>query len=293
MKKIQYTIVITLLFISSIALAQQETSISFYRQNMNFINPAYAGVDNATFGSISLRTQWAGIEDAPESQAALISTSLGNRVGFGITVINDKNFVEKQTYASFDISYKVQLNETANLYFGIKVGGNNYSVNTQGLDTYSIQVDPALVSLNTFNPNVGVGALYKDGSFFVSVSAPRLLNSKKAESKYGYATVASASPNWYVSSGYEFTLDSTFKLIPSYMIRMRSDAPIALDLTTVLQIDNNFEIGGMFRPNQAYGAMGTIKVNKNMLLGFAYEMGTKGNLGSLRNTNEFLFQYRF
>jgi ABC-type proline/glycine betaine transport system substrate-binding protein len=55
MKKIQKILAIALLLVSSAAMAQQESVISFYRQHMNLVNPAYVGVDSMTIATSTLR----------------------------------------------------------------------------------------------------------------------------------------------------------------------------------------------------------------------------------------------
>lgn len=296
MKGIQNILAIVLLFTSSALMAQQETSYSFYRQHMNLVNPAYAGIDSVTVATSTLRKQWTGVADAPETQAISFGTTLGKNLGFGMTVINDKTFIEKQTYVSLDFSYKLKMSETADLYFGIKAGGNSYNVNTTGLETYNVQSDPALGSMNTFNPIVGVGAVYKEGPMYISLSIPRLLNAKKAKNDLGYASVATDSPHFYLSGGYDVPLsgaNSTLILKPSAMLRYVSGAPVSVDFTTMLQIDKTFELGGMYRTDKAYAAMATVLISNRLLFGFAYEMSTQPTLAAARNTNEILLQFRF
>ena len=41
----------------------------------------------------------------------------------GISLINDKVFILKQTDVAVDISYKIKMSEQTNLYFGLKAGG--------------------------------------------------------------------------------------------------------------------------------------------------------------------------
>ena len=296
MKRIHNILALALLLTSSAAMAQQETAYSFYRQHMNLVNPAYAGMDSITVATSTLRKQWTGVADAPETQAVSFGTSLGKKLGFGMTVISDKTFIEKQTYVSLDFSYKLKMSETADVYFGIKAGGNSYNVNTTGLETYNVQSDPALASISTFNPNVGVGAVYKEGSMYVSLSIPRLLNTKRATNDAGYASVATDSPHIYLSGGYDIPLDgelSTFVLKPSAMLRYVAGAPVSLDLTTMLQIDKTFELGGMYRTDKAYAAMATVLISNRLLFGFAYEMSTQPTLAAARNTNEILLQFKF
>lgn len=296
MKKIQNMLAIILLLVSSAVLAQQETVYTFYRQHMNLVNPAYAGVDSITVVSSTLRKQWTGIANAPETQAISFGTSLGKKVGFGMTVINDQTFIEKQTFVSLDFSYKLKMSETADVYFGIKAGGSSYNVNTSGLETYNVQADPALASISTFNPNIGVGAVYKEGPMYISLSIPRLLNTKKATNDAGYASVATDSPHIYLSGGYDVPLQGEFSsliLKPSAMLRYVSGAPVSLDLTAILQIDKIFELGGMYRTDKAYAAMATVVISKRLVFGFAYEMSTQPTLAAAKNTNEILLQFRF
>lgn len=296
MKRIHNILALALLLTSSALMAQQETAYTFYRQHMNLVNPAYAGMDSITVATSTLRKQWTGVADAPETQAVSFGTNLGKNLGFGMTVINDKTFIEKQTYVSLDFSYKLKMSETADFYFGMKAGGNFYDVNTSGLETYNIQSDPALGSINTFNPNIGVGAVYKEGPMYVSLSIPRLLNTKKAKNELGYSMVVTDSPHIYLSGGYDFPLQgefSTLVLKPSVMLRYVAGAPVSLDLTAMLQIDKTFELGGMYRTDKAYAAMATVLISNRFLFGFAYEMSTQPTLAAARNTNEILLQFRF
>ena len=77
------------------------------------------------------------------------------------------------------------------------------------------------------------------------------------------------------------------------MLRYVNGAPVSVDFTTMLQIDKNFEIGGTYRTDKAYAAMGLIHLGKGFRFGFAYEMSTRPTLAAARNTNEILLQYQF
>lgn len=293
MKTFKHIILLVLFFSTSIVVAQQESVFAFYKSHMNLVNPAYAGMNNETFLTSSLRKQWTGVEDAPETQTVSYGTPVGKNMGIGFTVVNDKTFIEKETFVGADFSYKIQMDETMDLYLGIKAGGNFYNINTTGLQTYNVRADQALGSVSTFNPNFGVGAVLRKDKWYASLSVPRLLNTTKAVNEFGNAISATDRPHLYVSGGYDFVLDPTFVLKPSVMLRYVNGAPISVDLTAMLQIENNFEIGGMYRTDQAYAAMSTIRLSKRFVFGFAYEMSTKPTLAAARNTNEILLQFQF
>jgi type IX secretion system PorP/SprF family membrane protein len=149
MKSFKKLIIALLLLSSSAIFAQQESIFTFYRYQMNIVNPAYVGVDDKTIISSGIRNQWTGIEDAPETQAVAFGTSLGKNTGLGLSMVRDKTFIEKQSFFGLDFSYKLKVTESTNLFLGIKAGGNFYDVNTAGLQTYNLMGDPALNSINS------------------------------------------------------------------------------------------------------------------------------------------------
>lgn len=295
MKYFKYIIASILLSYSGLMWSQQESIITQYTHNMNIINPAYAGVDNETILSSSIRSQWTGIEEAPETQTLAFGTSLGKNVGLGLSLIRDKTFIEKQTFVGIDFSYKLKASATTDIYFGIKVGGNFYDVNTTGLETYNMQSDPALVNINEFSPNVGAGIHLKRQKWYASVSVPRLLNTERSRNENGIATVATDRPHLYLSTGYEFTINKrgTLFLRPSALMRYVNGAPVSVDLNAMLSFNNNFDLGGTYRTDGAYAAIAAFTLSKKLTIGFAYEMSTRAELARARNTNEFLLKYKF
>lgn len=293
MKKISHIAIVGLLLVSSTLFAQQESVFAFYKNHMILVNPAYAGYNNETLWTSSIRKQWTGVPEAPETQAVSYSTPLGNNMGIGVSAVNDQTFIEKEIFLGVDFSYKIQMDATTDLYLGIKAGGNFYNLNTTGLETYNIQSDRALESINTFNPNFGVGAVLKRDKWYASVSIPRLFTTSKAVNQSGYAMSVTDRPHIYLSGGYDFDLSPSLVLKPSVMLRYVNGVPASIDLTTMLQIENNLEIGGMYRTDKAYAAMSTIRLSKRFVFGYAYEMSTQPTLAAARNTNEILLQFKF
>lgn len=295
MKIIKNILAGALLLFSSMLFAQQESLFTTYRYHMNIVNPAYAGVDGETVLATTIRQQWTGIKDAPKTQALSFGTSVGSNLGLGVSMVYDKTFVEKQTQLGLDVSYKIQVGPLTDLYLGIKAGGNFYNVNTSGLETYVSQSDPALATINQFNPNVGVGALLKNDKFFVSLSVPRILNTERARNKDGYTAVATDRAHVYLSSGYDFDLETATSLIlkPSFMMRYVNGAPLSVDLNLMLQIEKFLEIGGSYRVDNAYAGILGLNISNRMTLGYAYEVNTGKVIASAKNSNEFFLRFKF
>ena len=128
MKKIISTIVFLVVTIT--ANAQQESLFSFYRNHMNLVNPAYAGAEDETLINSSYRKQWAGIEEAPETQALSFGTSLGKSIGINSstfeTCVNDGKYI-KWTSNVAAASAKADVNGTPTIF----VNGKQLDRNTE------------------------------------------------------------------------------------------------------------------------------------------------------------------
>jgi type IX secretion system PorP/SprF family membrane protein len=260
---------------------------------MNMVNPAYAGVDGQTVITGSVRRQWTGINDAPSTQAVSFGTSMGKNLGLGISVVNDKVSVEKQNVVGVDFSYKVKVDAVADLYLGVKAGGAFYDVNPTGL----IQVpgDRSLEPESTFNPNIGVGALLKSKSFFMSLSIPTLINSENSRNLNNpNRKIPVHKPHVYWSTGYDINLNPEASLVlkPSFMLRYVNGSPVSVDFNTLLKIHQYVEFGGMYRLNKGYAGIVDFTISKKLMVGYAYEsMTTATQLQGAGNTHEFFIKF--
>lgn len=295
MKNIKNTILGVILLGCSALFSQQEGVVTNYMYHMNAFNPAYVGVDGETVITSTFRQQWTGIEDAPSAQLVSFGTTLGNNLGMGVSILNRQTFVEKQTFTAIDFSYRLKISEKADLYMGLKAGGNFYSVNTEGLMTYNQMADPNISSISNFNPNIGIGALLKVDKWHFSLAAPRMLSTDRADNEDGLVTLAKARPHMYAVVGYDFLLNQLNKisLKPSALLRYVNGAPISLDINTMLSFDNDFEIGATYRTDSAFAGLINFSIKKRLLLGYTYEVSTRKQLADIGNTNELLLRFKF
>lgn len=284
-----------LLLTSSSLFAQQESIITFYKNHLNLVNPAFVGADQATSIQSTIRKQWAGVKDAPETQAVSFMMPFENKkFALGVSFVRDRVFIEKQTFAAIDFSYDVKLTDKLNLFMGIKAGVNNYEVNTSGLQSYNVQYDPSLESFSRFNPNIGVGFYLKHEKYYLSLSTPKMLNSERARNQDGFASVATDKAHFYLSSGYNLELSQTLDLMPSVMIRYVNGAPFSTDFTANTIFNKKIDVGVTYRTNQTAAGMVKFVVNPNIEAGFAYEYIMESQLlARANNSNEFFIKYKF
>lgn len=288
-----YTMLIAL-FAMAAANAQQDPNYTFYRYNMNLINPAYAGAGEHTEVGLDVRSQWANVQGAPETQSLFFGTPMGKNVGLGVSIINDKTFIESQVWLALDFSYRLQISDGTNLFFGIKAGVNSYKANTDGLITYGIQSDPSLMDIKgSFNPNIGTGIYLRSNAFFASLSAPKILSLDRLEDDNGLAKLRKDRVQLYAAAGYDFILSGDMILKPSAIVRYVDSAPISVNLTTALTLGERFEVGGAYRLNEGIGGFFIFKVSEWLNLGYAYESAFERPVTNLDNgTHEILFNLK-
>lgn len=259
-------------FLSGNIMAQQDPNYSFYRYSMNLANPAYAGASNSTEFAASIRSQWSGVAGAPETQSFLASTNIGSKVGLGVSIINDKTFIETQTSVAIDFSYLVKWSENANIYFGLKASGNSYNANTDGLTTFGIGSDPSLMDLNGgVNPNIGAGVYFQGKKLSLSFSMPKLLKADRLEQQGGTASVGKNKLHLYFMGAYDFEINERLVLKPSSMIRHVESSPLSVDLTLALNYNSIFEFGTAYRIDESFGGFALFNISHNLRVGYAYE----------------------
>ena len=105
--------------------------------NHQAINPAYTGSRGITNLTSVIRSQWVGIEGAPETQTITFGKSINSKnLGYGISVLNDKIGPTNSTSFDIDLAYHLKLNEKGNrLSLGLKGGFQNYSLNSNLIQT--------------------------------------------------------------------------------------------------------------------------------------------------------------
>tara|TARA_R110002051_G_scaffold13808_7_gene45670 strand:- start:16503 stop:17381 length:879 start_codon:yes stop_codon:yes gene_type:complete len=287
--KLFYLIYITL-FISASSLAQQDPHFSLYRYNMSIINPAYAGT-NGTFDVLmGVRSQWSGVEGGPETQAFNLNTPLGNNVGAGISIVNDKVFVLRETHLYADFSYKLRLSETLNLFAGLKAGGTFLNVN---LSETGIMNDPLFVGdVSRFNPNIGLGFYLKAEKYYITLSAPGVLSNDRYEKDGANPVAASDDLVVFTGGGYNFELSNRVQLRPSVLSRFVSGVPLSIDLTGSLIYDDKFELGANYRIDESVAIFTSIGLLDNAInFGYAYEFNTT-TIGSYnKGTHELILKF--
>ena len=256
---------------------------------MQVINPAYAGAESDLLFSFLNRSQWESLDDSPKTMAFSFSSKRKNNVGLGLSVVSDKVFVERQTFAYVDFSYLLDMGKTR-IFLGLKGGGNFYRASSLDLEDYNSTIDPAQSELSRFNPNVGAGVYIKNKTYWFSFSIPRLFNVKRNED---LNLGAKDRVHSYIGAGFELPVNKNLTFKPMIMLRKVKSLPLSTDIGGFLSISNKFDLGISHRSNSSFSTMILIKISDSFDLGYAYEAPTNTSLlNQSIKTNEFFFRIK-
>ncbi|WP_111706668.1 PorP/SprF family type IX secretion system membrane protein [Lutibacter citreus] len=272
----QYICIIILILNSFNGFSQQDPLYTQYYNNFSLINPAYAGSHGYFTATASIRSQWAGEDGAPKTEAISVHGATGKNVGLGLSIVNDKVFVLSEKHIYADFSYALKVSEKSTLAFGIKAGASFLNIDLLELEIFN---DPLLnENINQTNPNIGVGAFYYSDKFYVSLSTINLLESTRYE-KRNVVTSANKNIVAYLSSGYVFDLSKEFQLRPSFLIRAVNGAPLTTDVSASFLWNNLLEIGISHRFDESISGLFQIRLNEYLKLGYTYDSSTQ-NIGN-------------
>ena len=284
-----------ILLMSSIGFAQQLPQFTQYMFNTISVNPAYAG-SRETLSVVGLhRSQWTEIQGGPTTQTLSVHSPLRNdKIGLGLSVINDRPGYENFIYAYADFSYTINTSESTKLSFGLKGGFTHYNLDDAFLNDPEVVGDPFFGNYaDEWNPNVGVGLLLHSNRWYVGLSAPRILNTdynltqETASAEY----IALERISYYFTGGYVFDLSDTTKLKPSFLVKATNGAPLSVDFNANLLFYEKLWIGGTYRYNEntaSIGGLADFQISKQFRIGYAYDHFVSDIRPYLGGTHEIL-----
>ena len=293
-KSIITIIAFTLTFLlSNKAEAQQDPNFTLYNFNMNIINPAYAGTKDSPELNLVYRSQFLGIDDAPRTVSMAYSKNVGRNLGIGISLINDKVFILKQTDVAVDISYKIKLSEQTKLYFGLKAGGGFTNIDLTR--AYDGGDDPLfLENQDFFNPHVGAGIHVQNENFYITVSTPNFLKGKRYEKQGNAPTVAIDNSHFYLGTGVNLSLSENLMVTPMFMMRNVEGVPNSYDMGAAFDIHKKVIIGMNYRVKEMISSYTLLDVSDKLKFGVAYDVTMSDlYLVDQRGSIEFIFKYQF
>ncbi|UMB52881.1 type IX secretion system membrane protein PorP/SprF [Lutibacter sp. A64] len=270
MKKFRLILGVFALMSLTTVFGQQDPQYTQYMYNMNILNPAYAGSKGVTSIGLLGRTQWVGVEGAPQTFTLAMHSPVGRAVGLGLSVIHDEIGPVKEDNVYADFSYTIFTSSTGRLAFGLKAGVTFMDVR----ELLMIDPDPLNIPVHETSPNFGAGVYYYTDRFYAGLSVPNFLETRHLEKDGGIVSTASEKMHYFLTSGYVFDIADNLKLKPSTMLKATAGAPLSVDLSLNLLIDERVELGLSHRFDDSISGMIGFQVNNDFRVGYAYDYTT-------------------
>ena len=291
--------------------AQQVPLYSQYMMNGFLLNPAVAGSEGYTAINITAREQWLGLKNAPKTHAISGQTrilknsyiskgssvrrrqklsSRSGKVGLGAYVFNDKNGPIDRTGLQFSYAYHIRMQQSQ-LSFGISGLFYQFSID-QSKIRFEEQDDFFEFANKTIMiPDANTGIYYSDPKLFIGFSASQLFQSALRLGEKGYAEYK-MKRYYYLTAGYDFEINPTLTVEPSFLLKSNENLVWQLDLNTKLIFNEEYWGGLSYRTGGAIIFMGGVKVDK-FLFGYAFDYTLSSIMKHSYGSHEFMIAIRF
>lgn len=249
-----------LLFLSCmgmVAKGQQNIQFTQYIFNSMSVNPAYTGYKEEWFGQLGLRSQWVGLEGAPETGTISIDGVVDpyqKRHGIGLQASADRLGPQSATSMYANYAFRLRLNDedTQRLSFGVGAGVTQYSLDGTKLrpnDQIDGVVPPGRIS--NFIPDVRFGVYYYNQSWYAGISVLDLLSGDQSNNIFRWDNTTTDNirrrRHMYFIGGALVNFDSGLKLRPSVLVKEDFKGPTSVDVNAMFIFDNRFWIGAGWR----------------------------------------------
>ena len=280
------------IFFSAVGFAQQDAQFTQYMYNTININPAYAGSRGAMSVFGLYRTQWVGLDGAPETSSFSLNTPLNNsNLGIGVSLVNDKIGPTNENTLSADMSYTVPTSNTFKLSFGIKATANLFNLDINKLNPED-QGDPQFQDLNSkFSPNIGAGVYWHSDKAYVGLSIPNFIETNRYNDND--VAIFKEKINYYFMAGYVFDLNYYVKFKPAVLTKMVEGAPLQIDLSGNFMFNDKFVAGIAYRWSASISAMAGFQVTDGMYIGYAYDRETTKLNNYNSGSHEIFLRFEF
>lgn len=276
-----------------IGFAQQDALYSQYMSNRLNYNPAFAGSVDAISNTLLMRNQWIGFDGAPLS---FNLTSHGafklDKVNVGLALSHDRVGLTQFTGIFGNYAYRLDL-DFGRLAFGLDAGVNihrraweDIQAADQGDEAFATAVSSAIL------PNLGLGLYLENQLYYVGISAPRLLENKIKHS--GVSTSKSElNRHYYLTGGIDLILTRDIQFQPSILLKYVANAPLELDITPGILIQNAVWVGTSFRTGDAFVLILQYNINDHIKIGYASDFAYTSVSNYNNGTHEIMFRYEY
>jgi type IX secretion system PorP/SprF family membrane protein len=268
----KFIITLYVLFVVVLAAqAQQEPQYTQYMYNTLTVNPGYTGSTGGLEATLLHRSQWAGIEGAPVTQAFSIHSPVySDNIGLGLSAINERIGPADQFYVDANFAYTIPVGRLSKIVFGLKAGARVLNIDwSRG--RYYQEGDPLLnVNINNhIAPTIGAGLYYYTDDWYAGVSVPSFIRSDYYDDIKEDAIASRL--HYYLMAGYVFSLTDNLKFKPAVLGKIVSGAPVTVDVSANFLLQEKVTLGASYRWDDSVSALAGFQITSKLFAGYSYD----------------------
>lgn len=277
-------LLLLLSFLTAGLSAQQDPQFTQFMHYKLGYNPAFAGAEETSVFTLIGREQWLGLDGSPSSQLITYNTPLtSSGTGVGVRVSRFGIGLENNYQGEISYAYRIQLPRGMRLGFGLSGRVSQYAINFQ--DATPVQgggVDQAIPpgEATKLVPNFGFGIYFNTPSFYLGVSAPKLLESN-IDFTDGSTELSREVRHFYGMAGIRLRLSDQFTLHPQALAKYVTGAPFDADLNLTAELGRSLGIGASYRlggsteggSGESVSGQLSLYLSNHLQLGLNYDMG--------------------
>ena len=291
-KIIQKTGLLISLLITTFSFAQQDPEYTQYMYNTMTVNPAYAGSTGTLEAVLLHRSQWVGIDGAPQTQAFTIHSPLRNeKIGLGLSVHNDKLGPSNELKLEGNFAYTIPFSAEKKLAFGLKAGAKMFNVDwTKG--RYNDPVD-ALLNNNIDNklkPSIGAGLFYYSTNWYFGASVPNFIRGNYYDDIQEEVLIERLHYNFI--GGYVFGISDNLLFKPAFLVRAVSGAPLYYNISGNFLIIEKVTVGASYQVDDSISALVGLQIFNSFFVAYSYDYTTTNLTKYNSGSHEIVLRYQ-
>ena len=281
------------MLLSAPLLGQQLPFASQYMFNDYILNPAVGGSLDYMPISLSIRSQWTGLKDAPKTQTLSAHKKFGNRVGLGAYLFNDVTGPISEKGLQLSYAYHLPMQNNTHLSFGLgaMLFAHSLKVNQLQFEEEDDDVISSNMSDNTFSPDANFGVLYYSDKFKVGLSIPQLFQTKVYKNELD-EKLNSLVRHYFLPGEYTFNINEELDIVPSLLIKYVSGAPLQFDVNARLLYKKKYWLGFSYRDRESIVALLGLEF-KDLKFGYSYDITLTDIRAHSSGSHELFLSYIF
>lgn len=282
MKKFSVILAILISF-QFFAEAQQLSFDNQYLINRYALSPTYAGFNGNFETFLNYRQDWVGMPGAPVKSMISTNGQLADKMGFGVSINSETSGNFSHFITDLSYAYHLPLSEKQTLSFALETNVfrsqlNIANIGSQGADPV-IMTGTGLIG-SSFDATAAV--MYRMGNLNLGFAADRLIGSNiSLDKETGSIYEINRQFLGHVSYFYDV---NNFRFEPNVVVRSSTD--LLLDVAVSVYYKKQVWINTLYRSNKTVAVNVGASVFDNLILNYAYEIGTGGLGGHTAGSHE-------